>query len=79
MGKVERACHPLDASSGTAKGGREMNKPELKVDLEVDERSVNDAVARIESAFPKIIFRGDVKNVYISYYYQRCENEEATP
>ena len=56
-----------------------MNKPELKVDLEVDERSVNDAVARIESAFPNIIFRGDVKNVYISYYYQRCENEEAAP
>lgn len=56
-----------------------MSKPKLQVDLEVDERSVNDAVARIESAFPKIIFRGDVNNVYISYYYQRCENEEETP
>ena len=56
-----------------------MNKPEFKVDLEVDERSVNDAVARIESAFPKIIFRGDVENVYISYYCQRCENGEDEP
>lgn len=39
----------------------------INFDIEVDRKGLDKAVAEIESAFPKIIFNGKIKNVYVNY------------
>lgn len=39
----------------------------LNLDIEVDRRQLDQAVAETESAFPKIIFNGRIQNVNVYY------------
>lgn len=48
----------------------------LKVGIEVDDKELKQAVAEIESAFPKIIFNGKVKNVYVNYTQNNFKDEK---
>ena len=40
---------------------------DLALDVEVDRESMDKAIAEIESAFPRVVFNGNVKNVYVNY------------
>ena len=39
----------------------------LEVGVDVDREELDRAVAEIESAFPRVGFNGNVKNVYVNY------------
>lgn len=39
----------------------------LEVGVDVDREKLDRAVAEIESAFPRVVFNGNVKNVYVNY------------
>jgi hypothetical protein len=39
----------------------------LEVGAAVDRESMDKAIAEIESAFPRVVFNGNVKNVYVNY------------
>ena len=39
----------------------------LEVGIDVDREELDRAVAEIESAFPRVVFNGNVKNVYVNY------------
>lgn len=39
----------------------------LEVGVDVDREELDRAVAEIESAFPRVVFNGNVKNVYVNY------------
>lgn len=39
----------------------------ITVDIDVNKKKLDEAVAKIESAFPKVIFNGSVESVYINY------------
>lgn len=39
----------------------------LEVGVDVDRKELDRAVAEIESAFPRVVFNGNVKNVYVNY------------
>ena len=44
------------------------DKPvKLEVGVDVDREELDRAVAEIESAFPRVVFNGNVKNVYVNY------------
>lgn len=54
-----------------------MKVDTLTVGVEVDKKEFDQAIAEIESAFPKVIFSGNVKNVYVNYT-QNVFNENKT-
>ena len=39
----------------------------VKLEVDVDRKKLDRAVAEIESAFPRVVFNGNVKNVYVNY------------
>lgn len=43
------------------------NKQIIEVGIDVDKEELDKAIIEIESAFPKVIFNGKVKNVYVNY------------
>ena len=47
----------------------------LDFEINVDGEELKTAVAEIESAFPKIIFNGDIKKVYVSYTQNNFSEE----
>ena len=54
-----------------------MNKDQtLQVGIEVDWEELKTAVAEIESAFPKIIFKGRIKNVYVNYTQNNFKDDD---
>lgn len=48
----------------------------LDFEINVDGEKLKTAVAEIESAFPKIIFNGDIKKVYVSYTQNNFSEEK---
>ena len=52
-----------------------MARNKINFDVEVDRDGLDKAVAEIESAFPKVIFNGNIENVYVNYTQNNFKEE----